>query len=64
MFDHLGFGVNDRAHSPAFYVQALAAGGPDNRAPGLRPHSHPDYHGAFVVDPDGFNLEAVCHTPV
>ena len=41
----------------------IAAGGRDNGAPGLRPHYHPDYYGAFVLDPDGHNIEAVCHAP-
>jgi catechol 2,3-dioxygenase-like lactoylglutathione lyase family enzyme len=47
--------------SDAFYAAALAAGGRDNGAPGLRPHYHPNYYGAFVLDPDGINVEAVCH---
>ena len=41
----------------------LAAGGRDNGAPGIRAHYHPNYYGAFVLDPDGHNIEAVCHTP-
>lgn len=45
----------------AFHAAALAAGGADNGAPGLRPQYHPDYYGAFVIDPDGHNIEAVCH---
>ena len=45
----------------AFYKAALTAGGKDNGAPGLRPHYHPDYYAAFVLDPDGHNIEAVCH---
>lgn len=64
MFVHPGFGVNDFARSTALYDQALAAGGRDKGVPGLRPDYHSDYPGAFVPDPDGFNLEAVCHTPV
>ena len=47
----------------AFHRAALDAGGKDNGAPGLRPHYHPDYYGAFVLDPDGHNVEAVCHAP-
>ena len=47
----------------AFHRAALAAGGKDNGAPGLRPHYHPNYYGAFVLDPDGHNIEAVCHCP-
>ena len=46
-----------------FYQAALAAGGRDNGAPGLRPQYHPNYYGAFVFDPDGTNIEAVCHRP-
>ena len=45
----------------AFHAAALAAGGTDNGAPGLRPHYHASYYGAFVLDPDGNNIEAVCH---
>jgi hypothetical protein len=45
----------------AFYRAALAAGGRDNGAPGVRPEYHPNYYGAFVLDPDGYNIEAVCH---
>lgn len=47
----------------AFYRAAIAAGGRDNGAPGIRAHYHPNYYGAFVLDPDGHNIEAVCHTP-
>jgi catechol 2,3-dioxygenase-like lactoylglutathione lyase family enzyme len=47
----------------AFHQAALAAGGKDNGAPGLRPHYHVNYYGAFVLDPDGNNIEAVCHAP-
>jgi predicted lactoylglutathione lyase len=46
-----------------FHRAALEAGGTDNGAPGLRPHYHPDYYGAFVIGPDGHNVEAVCHKP-
>jgi len=60
---HIAFRVATRHHVDAFYKAALAAGGRDNGAPGLRPHYHPDYYGAFVLDPDGHNIEAVCHAP-
>jgi predicted lactoylglutathione lyase len=52
-----------RAEVDAFHAAALAAGGIDNGAPGLRPHYHAHYYGAFAIDPDGHNIEAVCHTP-
>ena len=58
---HVAFTVADRASVDAFHVGALAAGGRDNGAPGLRAHYHPSYYGAFVLDPDGHNIEAVCH---
>lgn len=57
---HLAFAAANRAQVDAFYVAALAAGGKDNGAPGLRPHYHPHYYGAFVIGPDGHNVEAVC----
>jgi catechol 2,3-dioxygenase-like lactoylglutathione lyase family enzyme len=60
---HVAFLAKDRATVDAFYQAAIAAGGRDNGAPGLRPHYHKDYYGAFVRDPDGNNIEAVCHTP-
>ncbi len=60
---HLAFAASNRAEVRAFYSAALAAGGTDNGAPGLRPHYHPDYYGAFVLDPDGHNVEAVCRNP-
>jgi catechol 2,3-dioxygenase-like lactoylglutathione lyase family enzyme len=60
---HIALRVNDRATVDAFYRAALAAGGRDNGPPGLRPHYHPNYYGAFVLDPDGHNIEAVCHRP-
>lgn len=60
---HVAFAAPDRASVDAFYHAALAAGGRDNGAPGLRPHDHPHYYGAFVLDPDGNNIEAVCHRP-
>ena len=57
---HLAFQARDRAMVDAFYAAALAAGGEDNGAPGERPY-HPGYYGAFVIDPDGNNIEAVFH---
>jgi len=60
---HVAFAAKDREQVRAFYKAALAAGGTDNGAPGLRPDYHPHYYGAFVVDPDGHNVEAVCHRP-
>jgi catechol 2,3-dioxygenase-like lactoylglutathione lyase family enzyme len=60
---HVAILAKDRAAVDAFRRTALGAGGRDNGAPGLRPHYHPNYYGAFVLDPDGHNIEAVCHTP-
>lgn len=60
---HIAFRVRTRAEVDAFHAAALAAGGRDNGAPGLRPHYHASYYGAFVLDPDGHNIEAVCHAP-
>jgi catechol 2,3-dioxygenase-like lactoylglutathione lyase family enzyme len=60
---HIAFASPDRAMVDAFYAAALAAGGRDNGKPGLRPHYHAHYYGAFVLDPDGHNIEAVCHAP-
>lgn len=60
---HVAFRVNSRAMVDAFYRAALAAGGREHGAPGLRPHYHEHYYGAFVLDPDGHNIEAVCHAP-
>ena len=60
---HIAIAADDRRAVDAFYRAALAAGGRDNGAPGLRPQYHPNYYGAFVLDPDGHNVEAVCHTP-
>ncbi|HVJ50917.1 MAG TPA: VOC family protein [Aliidongia sp.] len=60
---HVCFTASDRAMVDAFYRAALAAGGRDNGAPGIRAHYHPNYYGAFVLDPDGHNVEAVCHLP-
>ena len=60
---HVAFAAESRAGVDAFYRAALAAGGKDNGAPGLRPRYHANYYGAFVLDPDGNNIEAVCHLP-
>jgi catechol 2,3-dioxygenase-like lactoylglutathione lyase family enzyme len=60
---HLAFTAADRKSVDAFYAAAMASGGRDNGAPGLRAHYHPNYYGAFVLDPDGNNIEAVCHRP-
>ena len=59
---HVAFHAAGRATVDAFHAAALAAGGTDNGAPGLREQYHPTYYGAFVLDPDGNNAEAVCHT--
>ncbi|MEJ6394106.1 VOC family protein [Gymnodinialimonas sp. 2305UL16-5] len=61
---HIAFTASRRDQVDAFHQAALAAGGTDNGTPGLRPHYHPDYYGAFVLCPDGHNIEAVCHAPV
>lgn len=61
---HIAFRAETRAEVDAFYEAAMAAGGRDNGAPGLRPMYHPDYYGAFVIDPEGHNIEAVCHKAV
>jgi catechol 2,3-dioxygenase-like lactoylglutathione lyase family enzyme len=60
---HVAFRAKDRATVHAFYDAALAAGGADNGPPGIRSEYHPNYYGAFVLDPDGHNIEAVCHLP-
>ena len=60
---HLAFATDHRDTVDAFHAAALAAGGTDNGAPGPRPLYHPAYYGAFVLDPDGNNVEAVCHRP-
>ena len=60
---HVAFTAPTRADVDSFYRAALAAGGRDNGSPGLRPHYHPDYYGAFVLDPDGNNIEAACRRP-
>lgn len=57
---HVAFAAPDRAAVDRFHAAGLSAGGRDNGAPGLRPHYHPDYYGAFLLDPDGHNVEAVC----
>ena len=61
-FAYPGAAADGRAHIPDA-IRRGAAGGRDNGAPGLRPHYHPHYYGAFVLDPDGHNIEAVCHEP-
>jgi len=61
---HVAFTAPVRATVDAFYEAALAAGGTDNGPPGIREHYHPTYYGAFVHDPDGHNIEAVCHVAV
>lgn len=60
---HVAFGARTTEQVDAFHAAALAAGGTDNGAPGLRPIYHPGYYGAFVLDPDGNNIEAVSHQP-
>ena len=60
---HVAFVAPSRAAVDAFYRAALATSGKDNGPPGLRPHYHANYYGAFVFDPDGNNVEAVCHAP-
>ena len=60
---HIAFRADSRELVDAFHRAALAAGGRDNGPPGLRPHYHEHYYGAFVLDPDGHNIEAVCHLP-
>jgi catechol 2,3-dioxygenase-like lactoylglutathione lyase family enzyme len=58
---HIAFTAQDHAVVDRFHAEAIAAGGRDNGAPGIRPNYHPSYYGAFVLDPDGHNIEAVCH---
>ena len=60
---HVAFTAGTRADVDSFYRAALAAGGRDNGAPGLTPHYHPNHYAAFVLDPDGNNVEAVCRGP-
>ena len=59
---HIAYLVSNRAAVDAFHAAALAHGGTDEGAPGLRPHYHPNYYGAYVRDPDGNKLQAVCHS--
>jgi catechol 2,3-dioxygenase-like lactoylglutathione lyase family enzyme len=60
---HIAFVAENREQVRAFYKAALAAGASDNGAPGIRKHYHPSYYAAFVIGPDGHNVEAVCHQP-
>jgi catechol 2,3-dioxygenase-like lactoylglutathione lyase family enzyme len=60
---HIAFTAQDRVTVDRFHDEAIAAGGKDNGRPGLRQNYHPNYYGAFVLDPDGHNIEAVCHAP-
>ena len=60
---HIAVVAKDRAAVDAFHEAAMTAGAKDNGAPGLRPHYHANYYAAFVLDPDGHNIEAVCHAP-
>jgi catechol 2,3-dioxygenase-like lactoylglutathione lyase family enzyme len=60
---HIAFAAQTRGEVDAFHAAALAAGAQDNGPPGLRPHYHANYYGAFVIGPDGHNIEAVCHQP-
>jgi catechol 2,3-dioxygenase-like lactoylglutathione lyase family enzyme len=60
---HIALAADDRAAVDAFHAAAVAAGGTDNGAPGVRAIYHPSYYGAYVLDPDGHNIEAVCHRP-
>jgi predicted lactoylglutathione lyase len=61
---HIAFQVSHRSLVDAFYAAAIAAGGKDNGKPGLRPQYSANYYGAFVLDPDGYNIEAVCREAV
>lgn len=60
---HIAFSAENRAQVDAFYEAALKAGAKDNGPPGIREIYHPNYYGAFVIGPDGHNIEAVCHRP-
>ena len=60
---HIAILADSRTEVDAFYQAAMAAGAKDNGQPGVRAHYHPNYYGAFVLDPDGHNIEAVCHKP-
>jgi catechol 2,3-dioxygenase-like lactoylglutathione lyase family enzyme len=61
---HIAFKAETRQQVDAFHRAALEAGGRDNGPPGLRPHYHANYYAAFVIDPDGHNIETVCHEPM
>ena len=61
---HVAFAVENQRLVDDFHAIALAYGGRDNGKPGTRPHYHANYYGAFILDPDGHNIEAVCHNPV
>lgn len=61
---HIAFRAQSREQVDQFYEAAIAAGAKDNGKPGIREIYHPNYYGAFVIDPDGHNIEAVCHEPV
>jgi len=63
VIDHIGLRVTEYAKAKGFYQAAISAGGRDNGRPGVREHYHPSYYGAFVLDPEGNNVEAVCHRP-
>ena len=60
---HVCFAAHSRKQVDNFYAAAIAAGGKDNGRPGIRKEYHSNYYGAFVLDPDGYNVEAVCHSP-
>ncbi len=60
---HIAFAAGNRSQVQQFHAAALAAGGKDNGAPGIRTQYHPNYYGAFIIGPDGHNVEAVCHQP-
>src|SRR5258708_5856625 len=60
---HIAFTAPDRATVDRFHHEAIAAGGRDNGKPGIRQHYHPDYYGAFFLDPEGHNIKAVCQSP-
>lgn len=60
---HVAFAADDHKSVESFYEMAIAGGGKENGAPGFRPHYHASYYAAFVIDPDGNNIEVVCHFP-
>ena len=60
---HIALSAESRAHVDAFHAAAVEAGGIDNGAPGVRATYHPDYYGGYILNPDGNNIEAVCHQP-